>query len=145
YLQKDSAGRRRGVIGLLRTQPDAVVLASADRLLAGRAGQRLAGLELLRLLVEERRALPECLARGEAYRAGRGDLGDREREPLAVALRPDQPVPTLDDALGLMDPSRLTPITPPRKRKVRFMTPATVACLRALDDLVHEHRDAVVK
>jgi hypothetical protein len=52
--------------------------------------------------------------------------------------------PTLDDALGLLAGQERTPAVAPKARKVAFLTAATVACLQALDALVHEHRQTPV-
>src|SRR5262249_22823274 len=54
-LTRKGSTIRQGVLGLLRTQKTPGVLASADRLLASKKQpQRLAGLELLRQLVEKK-------------------------------------------------------------------------------------------
>ena len=37
-----------------------------------------------------------------------------------------------------------SPATLPKARKVVFLTPAAVACLQALDDLIHQHRETPV-
>jgi hypothetical protein len=144
-LRRRSPSLRQVAAELLASQPDDAALESCDQLLAGTLPQRLAGLELLRRLVEAGRRLADCRARAAAYEARHANLGGAEREYLDPLLHPDRKPPSLDDALGLMDPSGLTPVVPPRKRKVHFITPAAVGCLKALDELVHEHRETVVK
>src|SRR5262245_14575430 len=144
-LTRKAADLRRGAVTLLLTQKDPVALASADRLLASSSGpQRLAGMELLRQLAEANRAAGECRRRADAYRSRRPRLSDEEQEQLNALLSPAQDTPTLDDALGLLDPADRTEPTPPRKRKVAFLTPAAVECLRSLDDLIHENRETSI-
>lgn len=48
---------------------------------------------------------------------------------------------TLDDALGLIEAGDRTLVIPPRSLKVAFVTDAAIACLKELDELVHEHRE----
>ena len=141
-LTRKGGDLRQGVLGLLLAQKEAVALESVNRLLAsGRTPQRLAGLDLLRQMAEAGRSVKECQERGQTYREQHKKLSAEEEEALDVLLNPDRERPTLDDALGLMDPSKLTPVVPPQKRKVAFMTPAAIACLKALDDLVHQYRE----
>jgi hypothetical protein len=141
-LTRSATGLRRGVVSVLLNQPEPAARASADRLLAGRdANQRLAGLELLRQLVETRGAAATARERAAAYRDARPRLSEDERRYMDELLREERREWTLDDALGLMDPAGLTPPAAPKKRKVAFVTPAAVACLKALDELIHEHRE----
>jgi hypothetical protein len=144
-LERRSRGLRHDVAHLLAAQKDAAVLESCDRLLAATRRRRLVGLELLRRMAEDGRRVTECRARAADYQTLRPTLSDEERERLDAILHPDRKRPSVDDALGLMDPARLTPPVPPKKRKVQFITPAAVACLKALDDLTHEHRETVIK
>ena len=51
---------------------------------------------------------------------------------------------TLDDALGLLDPSRRTAPLEPKKKAVSFCTPAARKILLALDDLIHQQREEKV-
>ena len=61
YLTRKTGDLRRGVFTVLQKQSDERALASADRLLAAKdASQRLAGLELLRLLADSKRSAPAC-------------------------------------------------------------------------------------
>ncbi|HEV2236535.1 MAG TPA: DUF5724 domain-containing protein, partial [Ktedonobacterales bacterium] len=134
---------RRGVLALLLRLPDERALASAERLLgATSAGQRLAGLELTRLLREAGRAPERAVALAAAYRARHPQSSADEQALLDAMLRAARAVPTLDDALGLVRAADLTPLVPPRPRPVEWTSPAAVAALAALDALVHEHRDA---
>ena len=145
-LSRKSGDLRRGVLDLLARRLDAGALASADRLLsAGTAAERSAGLQLLRTLKETDRSAAACRERAERFAAGRAKISEDERTQLDAVLSTAGREPTLDDALGLMDPSRLTPPTPPQPRKVTFVSAAAVACLEALDRLVAEHAERQIE
>jgi hypothetical protein len=88
FLQRKTNDLRRGVLGLLRKQPDAEALASADRLLAAQtAPQRLAGLELLRQLTEAGRVVEPCRARAAAYRDRGTPLTEAEQKQIETILK----------------------------------------------------------
>jgi hypothetical protein len=145
HLSRKSGDLRRGVLTLLLKQSDAAALASADRLLKSPdALRRQAGLEILRQLAEAKRLPGECRARAEQYRADRARLTDEEQKQLDAILDADRAPATLDDALGLLDPGERTKPVPPKARKVTFMTPAALACLQSLDDLIHKNRQTKV-
>ena len=145
FLTRKNGDLRRAVLTLLKRQKTLAALASADRLLgSAKPYQRLGGLELLRQLVESKRAVAECRQRAEEYRARRPQLSEEEDLQTAVILDIERVVPKLDDALGLLGDLRRTPATPPQARKVAFFTPATIECLSALDGLIHSHRETQV-
>jgi HEAT repeat protein len=146
-LTRKSGDVRCAVLGLLRNQEDPAALASADRLLAARdPQQRAGGLELLQQLVEAGRAVPECRARAERFRAaGAGQSGAAE-QLLETLCEEPRAAPTLENALGLMDPAQRTPPGAPRAiRGVTLGTDAARRLLRALDDVIHEHRETPAK
>ena len=139
-LTRKSGDLRRGVLSLL-VPLKATALESADRLLSStNANQRLAGLELLRLLTEYQRLKEACQQRARDFQEGRKKLTEEEREQVELVLDPEKVSGGLDDALGLLDPSRLTPVVPPQKRPIAFVTSAAIACLKSLDALIHKHR-----
>jgi HEAT repeat protein len=145
FLTRKNGDLRRAVLTLLKRQKTPAALASADRLLASsKPNQRLGGLELLRLLVESKRAVAECRQRAEEYRARRPQLSEEEDLQTAVILDIERVVPKLDDALGLMGDLQRTPATAPEARKVSFLTPATIECLNSLDELIHSNRETQV-
>jgi HEAT repeat protein len=144
-LTRKNGDLRRAVLTLLKRQKTPAALASADRLLASpKPNQRLGGLELLRQLVESKRAVAECRQRAEEYRARRPQLSEEEDLQTAVILDIERVVPKLDDALGLMADLKRTPATPPQARKVSFLTSVTIECLSALDELIQGHRETQV-
>jgi hypothetical protein len=146
HLSRKGAEVRQAVLTLLRKQKAPAALASADRLLASsKVPQRLAGLELLRALVESKKAVDEACQCAEAYRARHRSLSEEEVNQLDAIQNVEHVVPTLDDALGLLRGLQRTPTVAPRSRKVRFVSAATLACLKALDDLIHEHREVPVR
>jgi hypothetical protein len=87
FLTSKAGDLRRGVLTLLLNQKDEAVLASADRLLAASSQlQRLAGLELLRQMVEAKRVPEACRARAESYRTSKTRLPNEETKHLDVIL-----------------------------------------------------------
>jgi hypothetical protein len=142
-LKRKDETLRTGVITLLLRQVDADVLSSADRLLAGDARKRLAGLELLRRLTASDRSAGAARTRARAV--------ERERASVAESLQLDAiltsqaaDVASVDPMLGLVDQARLTERVAPVDRGVALMTPAAAAALTALDELVHEQRETQV-
>jgi HEAT repeat protein len=145
YLTRKAGDLRRGVVEVLIGQSDEAALASADRLLSAKDGnQRLAGLEVLRQLSEAGRVGDACRGQAEAYGTSRARLTREEQTQLDAIAYSGREVVTLDNALGLMNPAERSPVVAPVKRKVPLITPAAVACLKSLDDLVHQHRDTPV-
>jgi hypothetical protein len=145
-LTRKAGDLRRGVLSMLLNQTDRAVLVSAERLLtSSRVQQRLAGLDLLRQMVEAERVPEECHSLASQHRLQHPRLTDAEIQVLDLLLEPPQEVATLDNALGLMDPTLRTPPIPPgTRRRIPFLarerpliTPAAVACLRDLDELIH--------
>ncbi len=145
-LTRQASDLRRGILGLLLNQPDEVAIASAERLLpAKKALQRQAGLELLRELVQQNRWLDRARSLATEYQANRSKLTVTETQLLKGILQ-TVTEPTLIDALGLVQLADLTPIATPQVSTTPiFTTPAAIACLSALDELVHEHRQTPVK
>ncbi|BAZ26431.1 hypothetical protein NIES4073_73380 [Kalymmatonema gypsitolerans NIES-4073] len=145
-LSRKSGDLRRGILQLLINQLDEEAIASAQRLLAaGDANQRVAGLELLRQMMIKERAVSRCQVCVQEYQLQPKKRTSAETELLEVVLNTNSAVPTLEDALGLIDLKQLTPRIPPQVQKPRlFVTPAAIACLKSLDDLIHEHRQMVV-
>jgi hypothetical protein len=146
YLSRTASDLRRGVLKVLLKHSDADALASAARLLTEKnPGQRLAGLELLRLLTDAKRGVVQCRQHAEAYRAERKKLSKQELAHLDEIAKDKASVATLDDALGLMDPAERTPVVAPRNLNTTFITPAAVECLKSLDNLIHEYREATIR
>jgi hypothetical protein len=146
FLSRKNSALRQGVLTLLRKQKMPAPLASADRLLASKkTPQRLAGLELVRELVEAKRAVEPCRERARAYQAQHTILSEEEEVHLEVILDIQRVRPTLDDALGLMDPSQRSKAVLPRTRKVHYLSAAALACLKSLDELIKSHRETTVK
>lgn len=143
YLTRKTADFRRSVFELLLNRPDKLAIGSIDRLLsAGDANQRAAGIELARRMVDAERTAEPIRERLRDYREAKGKrLAKSEDDAIEIVLNPAARPPTLEDGLGLFDPADRTPPTPPKNRKVKFVTPAAVALLKSLDTFIHEHRD----
>src|SRR5205085_1863755 len=143
YLSRKAADFRRSVFELLLNRSDRAVLGTIDRLLAaGDANSRAAGIELSRRMVDEERFAEVVRERLRDYRDGRGKrLTAAEADAIEIILNPAARPPTLDDGLGTFDPAERSPVVEPKKRKVKFATPAAVAFLLELDSFIHEHRE----
>ncbi|WP_448594535.1 DUF5724 domain-containing protein [Thermoflexus hugenholtzii] len=147
-LIRRAADLRRGVLELLLKQKDAEVLDSARRLLtADHPLQRLAGLELLRQMVESGRSVRHCQELAKQFISQKPELSAEESTLLAAIRRAEQ-APSLENALGLMDPSQRTPprapLVPERFRAAQassLVTPAAIALIKSLDERIHQHRD----
>ena len=144
-LTRKASDLRRGILGLLLAQPDEAAIASAQRLLQAKlAPQRQAGLELLRELVQQNRLLDRARSLATEYQANRSKLTITETQSLNGILQTETE-PTLTNALGLVQ-ADLTPISTPQVLTIPIITtPAAIACLSALDELIHEHRQTPVK
>jgi HEAT repeat protein len=140
-LTRKSGDLRQGVLRLLLKQSDEQALGSAERLVAAaNERQRFAGLEALRLLHQAGRAPAACKTQAAAYRQRREELTEAEQALLAPILDGEREAPTLENALGLARPDELTPPVAPEPREHAWTSPAAVASLQALDELIHEHR-----
>ena len=136
---------RRGVLGVLAKQNDDAVLASADRLLASRdEPMRLGGIELLRLLVEAHRCSGQVQERLAALR-DRTTLSAAEKNALQALEATPPRADALENALGLMDPAQRTPPHVPQPQDIEFFTPAACECVKSLDALIHQHREASIR
>ncbi len=144
-LTRKSGDLRRGLLQLLLNQSDINAKSSAERLLNATLLQRQAGLELLCQLVVKNRLVAESRTLAQEYQAQRQKQTDTEKQLLDTILADSQDVLTLDNALGLLDPSqrtkpKLTDVTQPRL----FATPAAQDCLNSLDELIHTHRQTAI-
>ncbi len=144
-LTRKSGDLRRGLLQLLLNQSDIDTKSSAERLLNATLLQRQAGLELLCQMVTQNRLVTESRTLAQDYQLQRQKQTDTEKQLLEIILADSQEVLTLDNALGLLDPSKRTApklidATQPRL----FATPPAQACLDALDDLIHTHRQTAI-
>ena len=145
-LTRKTSDLRQSAVKMLLRQDDPAVLASANRLTASKDGsQRTAGLEILRHLAEANRERRQCQAKAQAFAEQRKTLSKDEQTQLTAIRESDREVITLDNALGLMDPTKRTPVITPRKRPGESFTPAALKCLLELDQLVHKYRETPVK
>ncbi len=145
YLTRKSNDLRIGVVQLLLTQPDADAIASAMRLVSSKqTNQRLAGLELLRQLAEAGRERDHCVSLARNYQEQRKKLSTEEHSQLEAILSANEEQLTLENGLGLFDPSGRSPVIKPKVRKVQAFTKATPKILAQLDDLIHKHREVTV-
>ncbi|WP_103667635.1 HEAT repeat domain-containing protein [Pseudanabaena sp. BC1403] len=146
-LTRKGSDLRRGVLNLILNQSDNDVLVSSDRLLNSKdAGQRLSGLELLDEMIRAKRLSDDCYQKVEAYHQ-RPKLTAAEVELLQKFSEPEkQQTATLENGLGLFDPSQRTPAIPPEfpDREIVLVSEAAKNILRSLDELIHEHRNTPI-
>ncbi|PSF30032.1 hypothetical protein C7H19_24070 [Aphanothece hegewaldii CCALA 016] len=141
-LTRKSSDLRRGILQLLLNQTDSETLASAQRLLAAKqAPQRLAGLELLRELKNQKRLIEDCINYAKNYQSKQTNLSENETQLLEKLVEVEQKEATLEDALGLIKLEELTPIIPPKvDKKYKFVSTAAHKCLQSLDQLIEQHK-----
>jgi hypothetical protein len=144
-LDRKTGDLRRGVLTLLARQVDEGVLASIDRLLDAKSQpQRLAGLELLRQLVENQRCLDGSRQRAATYRERHPKLNEAEQQQLDVVLDVRKEAPRLHDALGLLRHEDRTWAPTPVSRPVQFHSPATGRIVAALAELFDRNAQQIV-
>lgn len=144
-LDRKAGDLRRGVLALILSLKDADALASAERLTGAKnLSRRLAGLDLLTQIRDAGRAVDQTRSLAEAYRDSHPELGRDEEVYLDKLTLDEVELPTLDDALGLMDDSKRTPPAAPRDRGTKLGSPAAVALIKYFDELIHKHREEPV-
>lgn len=145
-LSRSSIDLRSGVIAKIVKLDDSRALQSSARLLeASDPKKRLAGLEILRQLSDENRSRSECQKAAQDYRARQKKLSAEEQVQLKEIGTADKTAWSMENALGFMDPQKLTRVPQPAKKKVQLITPAAIACLKSLDELVHENRAVSIR
>lgn len=145
-LSRTSTDLRSGIIAKILKLSDPQALKSSARLMdASDAKKRLAGLEILRQLAEGNRCRSECQQAAVDYRAKRKKISTEEDVQLKEIAASGRNVWSMENALGFMDPKKLTKAEQPSKKKVQLITPAALECLKSLDDLIHENRSVAVR
>ncbi|MGE3855284.1 MAG: DUF5724 domain-containing protein, partial [Planctomycetota bacterium] len=145
-LSRKADKLRTAVMKLLLGQSDAAAMASAERLLAaGKSLLQSSGLELLRSLVEAGREADKAQELARAWLAKAKKPGKEQTALVDAVLAAKSAVHTdLGEGLGLYTPEQLSQPLEPTTQQVTPVTPAALALLTALDDLVHEHRDVEI-
>ncbi len=145
-LERKTGDLRRGVLTLLHRQKDADALTSADRLLAARSQpQRLAGLELLRLLVEQKRSVATARASAQAFVTTHPKLNETEQQQLNTILADrETEAPVLDNALGLIRHEDRTWPSAPIPRDVSLHSPVSAKIIKALEQILTDNAQQIV-
>ncbi|MGO8671870.1 MAG: DUF5724 domain-containing protein, partial [Capsulimonadaceae bacterium] len=153
-LKRKAEDLRRGAVTVLLAQDDPHAVASAERLIASKEdGQRTAGLEILRTLAQTNRDSVRCRRIAAEWRDRQPQISGAERTLLDFVEVNRLAAATLDNALGLSEPARRTPPTPPQKAKnwlgqakdkAILETPAAVTCLKSLDNLIRAHQETPI-
>ncbi|MEM8885002.1 MAG: DUF5724 domain-containing protein [Planctomycetota bacterium] len=114
----------------------------AEQLLRDKLGaRREAGLELLRLAVEDGRAPATARELARAHRTGRRSWTKMERTHLEAIEQAPETTVQLDDALGLVDPTKLLYWPEPQPRDIELASKAAAASVEQLAELILEHAD----
>lgn len=142
-LTRSGASIRRGAIKILLGQKAKETAESNERLLvSANRNQRVAGLSMLLDRAVPGKLGKDVRERGLAYQAEyEGKLNEEELTILDSLARTGVEQPTLANGLGLFDPMELTPVKPPKARKVQFFTQTAIDCIQSLDEFIHEHRE----
>ena len=147
----DLLGRKPGdlrsrALGRLRLLGDSELLRAADRLTADASElRRVAGLELLRDAWEADRSRPAVRDRVRRYRDEHPSISDPEHAHVTAVLGEQVAIASTDDALGLVEPSKLRTWPAPRARRFEVTTAAARASLAALAELVLAHQTTEVR
>ncbi len=146
YLTRKSNDLRQGILPLLLAQSDDDALASSERLLAALDGAEATGWPGTPAAIVGRRSKPGRMSGPRRGLPSRPPQAERRR---AGADRRHPGVGEGCDYLG-QRPGPFRPVAAlggdcATDRKVQFVTKAAVACLRSLDDLIHEHREEPIK
>jgi uncharacterized protein DUF5724/uncharacterized protein DUF4132 len=145
HLRRKPSDLRRAAIEALMHQPNPRAVASAERLIAsGKKLQRLAGWEILRLMIEADRAVNSCRKILETQTTDEKTLTDDEQRFIdQISQEEIEPV-TLEDGLGLFNPKEFSRAEPVRDLGVRCHSKAAVRILRSLHEVVLEHSDTLI-
>ncbi len=152
-LTRKSGDLRRGMITILLKQNDKNALISAERLITtGDQNQRLAGLEILRLMSEDNRKSSKCRKLTQQYTSKGLELSSDEQILVGQIEDESKQELTLENGLGLIDPAQRTKPVPPRPIKSikslsgrkTFISDNAKRSLLSLDDFIHQHRSEEV-
>lgn len=143
-LDRTAGDLRSRALGRLRTLGGSELLAIADALLQDASDERrVAGLELLRDDFETGPDGEASRERMRQYASGR-TLSEAERVHIDAVLG-GAAAATLDNALGLVEPSSLRQWAPPAHATIALHTAGAVACMESLAALVIEHQDVEIE
>jgi HEAT repeat protein len=142
-LSRKAGDLRRGVIGLILKQNDDGVFQSAERLMSRSAPERQAGIEILSELKKAKRSESKVKQIAQSYES----KNDNETQLLETILETEQEAVTLENGLGLYDPSKRTPPIPPENKTGaghKFISSKTITLIKELDAFIHGHRETPV-
>lgn len=152
FLTKGIESVRRAYFQLLLGLDDRDLFDSIARLLQQKnEKQRLAGLELLN----------ECKKTGRGGKwveetaknfSKKTELSESEFRTSGNILGNEIGIFTLDNALGLIDPKKLSPVVSPfstltgvmHLKKIQLSSEAAVNCLISLNQLIEDHKDDII-
>ena len=147
-LARKASDLRRGVLTLLLSQDDRGALASAERLLAADSQPvRLGGLDLLHEMIEGGRSVEKSRALAAEFKRMRKPLGQTETGILTRILGDTPQTLSLEEGLGLYDPTDRTPPTVPQSQahllqaNKSLVSQAAWENIKSLDAWVHAHRN----
>ena len=143
-LGRTAGDLRSRALGRLGTLGGSELLTIADALLQDASDERrVAGLELLRDDFETGPDAEVARERMRQYAFGR-TLSEAERVHIEAVLG-GSPAATLDNALGLVEPSSLRRWAPPAHTTIALHTAGAVASVESLAALVIKHQDVEIE
>ncbi len=146
-LTRKAADLRKASLSLLLKRDDDKALESGERLTGAKdANQRVAGLDLLTQMVEKKREPARAKAIVTGFVATRADKLTAAEKAMTEPLTSDTHVKaTLDDALGLLDASRLSVAPQPIARdRFVYMTGSEKQIVTGLNAFIEKHKETPV-
>jgi hypothetical protein len=144
-LTRNAGDLRRGILGLLLSMDDSSALKSAERLLAAASSQeRVAGLELLRMMVGAKRFVDKARASATAF-SERAKISEAEQTQIDAILGEETSTLTLENGLGLFDPALRTIPPQPQTRKVRLHSPTSMKIIKSLAELIRKNQELKIR
>ncbi|MBC8136182.1 MAG: hypothetical protein H8F28_09875, partial [Fibrella sp.] len=146
-LTRKAADLRKASLSLLLKRDDEKALQSGERLTGAKdANQRVAGLDLLTQMVEKKREPVRAKAIVTGFVAARADKLTAAEKAMTEPLTSDTHVKaTLDDALGLLDATRLSVAPQPVERnRFVYMTGSETQIVAGLNAFIEKHKEAPV-
>lgn len=145
-LARTAGDLRQRAIARLLDLGDPEVLGVSDRLLEDENPQRrFAGLELLRNLVESNRSCAAAKQRATAYASNNAALSEIENAHLAAIRGEHSQLNDVASVFGLIDETLLPKWPLARPMDSRRNTPAAIACIDAVLEMVKDRREEEVE
>lgn len=146
-LTRKAADLRKASLTLLLKRDDEKALQSGERLTSAKdANQRVAGLDLLTQMVEKKREPVRAKAIVTGFVAARADKLTAAEKAMTEPLTSDtHEVVTLDNALGLLDHTKLSkPVAPVERNRYTYRTESSRHIIDGLNEFIEKHKETPV-